>query len=136
MAAEQQQERIQAAKPRNERKEKTAKVQPKKRPPARQQERPASEPIPQVEKTAKAAPEKAVPATPPSPLEQPVLKPAKIQPKKEEKSAEIAGLAEERRQLELERQKLRDEQERLKQELGRPAPLPRPRQGPFIPPSF
>jgi hypothetical protein len=132
-AAEQRQEQIQAAKLRKERKEQTAKVQPKKR----QQERPASEPI-QVEKTAKVTPEKTVPATPPSPPEQPVLKPAKIRPEKEKKSAEAVGLAEERRQLELERQKLRAEQERLKQELSRPAPSPKPRQdnNTFIPPSF
>ncbi len=129
-AAEQRQERIQAAKTRKERKEQTAKVQPKKRP--------ASEPIPQVEKTAKAVPEKAVPATPPSPPEQPILKPAKARPEPEKRSAEAAVLAEERRQLELERQKLRAEQERLKQELSRPAPSPRPRQdrNTFIPPSF
>jgi hypothetical protein len=135
--AEQRQERIQATKPRKERKEQTVKVQPKKRPPARQQERPASEPT-QVEETAKAAPEKAVPAIPPSPPEQPILKPEKVRPEPEKRSAEAAVLAEERRQLELERQKLRAEQERLKQELSRPAPSPRPRQDPntFIPPSF
>jgi hypothetical protein len=119
--AEQRQERVQAAKPRKERKGQTAKVQPKKRPPARQQERPASEPS-QVEKTAKAAPEKAVPATPPSPPEQPVLKPAKVRPEPEKRSAEAAVLAEERRQ----------------KELSRPPPSPKPRKDStiFIPPSF
>ncbi|HEX2200483.1 MAG TPA: hypothetical protein VHH93_00455, partial [Gammaproteobacteria bacterium] len=58
----------------------------------------------------------------------------------EKRSAEAAILAEERRQLELERQKLRAEQERQK-ELSRPPPSPKPRKDRqdstiFIPPSF